>query len=244
MIRDAKYQAKLPFRARGHAELVDRVGGIFADIDERLEHRERVRVLELGCGFGTVLLELLERYGARAEVHGINREHNDGNIDIFRRNGLERGLIAPDAPLDHPMPAITYTDVAEGLPFADGHFDIIYSQVAWRYFGNKIGVLREVSRVLRDDGLAKLDAEELRPGIPSEYQRLIEIWDQGLLVPLGTYLARFGMAFVASVEGEFLPFVKSPDFGVDLELVQQIDLSRINARWDGIKCVYRLVPPT
>lgn len=244
MIRDAKYQAKLPYRARGHAELVDRVGGIFADIDERLEREERVRVLELGCGYGTVLLELLNRYGGRVEVHGINREHNDGNIDIFRRNGLERGLIAPDAPLDHPMPVVAYADVAQGLPYPADYFDVVYSQVAWRYFGNKVGVLREVSRVLCDDGIAKLDAEELRPGLPPEYQRLIEIWDQGLLLPFGAYLRRFGMAFAPSVEGEFLRFGKSPNFGHDLELVQEIDVSRIHARWDGIKCVYWLVRPS
>ena len=67
MIRDAKYRAKLPFRARGHAELVDRIGGIFAEIDARLAGRESVRVLELGCGYGTVLLELGQRYGPRVE---------------------------------------------------------------------------------------------------------------------------------------------------------------------------------
>jgi SAM-dependent methyltransferase len=240
MIREAKYRAKLPYRARGHAELMDRVGGIFADIDERLTRQDRVRVLELGCGYGTVMLEMGRRYGPRVEVHGINREHGDGNVDIFLRNGLERGLIAPGGHATHPMPAITYADVADGLPFADDSFDVVFSQVAWRYFGNKVGVLREISRVLREDGLAKIDAEELRPGLPTEYQRLVEIWDQGRLVPFGDYLRRFGMGFAPCVEGQYLPFAKSPAFGLDLERVVELDLSTIDPRWDGIKCVYRL----
>jgi len=240
MIRDAKYRAKLPFRARGHAELIDRVGGIFGDIDARLTTRDRVRVLELGCGYGTVLLELGARYGPRVELHGVNREHNDGNADIFRRNAIERGLIAPEAPFAAPVPEIAYVDVADGLPFADATFDIVYCQVAWRYFGNKIGVLREVSRVLRPDGLAKIDAEELRPGLPHEYQRLVEIWNEGRLVPFGDYLRRFGATLTACPEGEYLRFGKSPGFGEDLERVNEIDLNRIHAKWDGIKCIYRL----
>jgi len=240
MIRDAKYRAKLPFRARGHAELVDRIGGIFAEIDARLDRRERARVLELGCGYGTVLLELDHRYGPRVEVHGINREHRDGNTDIFRRNGLERGLIAPENATTHPLPTIAYVDVADGLPYADETFDVVFSQVAWRYFGNKIRVLREVSRILRDDGIAKIDAEELRPDLPAEYQRLVEIWHEGRLVTFHDYAARFGMQFVSSVEGEYLRFRKSPRFGDDLERVVELDLAKLNPKWNGVKCVYRI----
>jgi SAM-dependent methyltransferase len=241
MIRDAKYRAKLPFRGRGHAELVERVGGIFTEVDARLPGREHVRVLELGCGYGTVLLELGHRYGQRVEVHGINREHRDGNVDIFRRNGLERGLISPEDATTHPMPTIAYVDVADGLPYADGTFDVVFSQVAWRYFGNKIHVLREVSRVLRDDGIAKIDAEELRPDLPPEYQRLVEIWDEGRLMPFRDYAARFGMTFIASVEGEYLRFGKAARFGEDLEHVFQLDLAELNKAWNGVKCVYRFI---
>jgi len=240
MIRDEHFRAKLPFRARGHDQLVERVGGVFADIDDRLERNEVVRLLELGCGYGTVLLELQQRYGRRVEVSGINRECGDGDPDIFLRNGIERGLIAAGAGLAAKMPSIVYTDVAAGLPFADCSFDIVYSQVAWLYFAEKVAVLREVSRVLRDDGVAKIDADELHPGLPNEYQRLVEIWQDGRLVPFGDYLRRYGMAFIPASEGEYLRFGKSSHFGEDLQLVHQIDLGALYAHWDGIKCVYRV----
>ena len=241
-MQDSRYQAKLAFRARGHEDLVKRVGGIFAEIDERLRRQEVVRVLELGCGYGTTLLELRKRYGPRVALQGINRRQRNGDPEALLRNGIERGLIAPDAPLSAPLPAIAYLDVADGLPFEDKSFDLVYSQVAWLYFANKVAVIREVSRVLRDDGLAKIDADELCAELPAEYQRLVEIWHDGRLVPFGDYLRRFGMAFEPAQEGEYLRFGKSPRFGEDLRLVFQLDLGELYEHWNGIKCVYRLTP--
>ena len=49
------------------------------------------------------------------------------------------------------------------------------------------------------------------------------------------------MAFVESVEGEYLRFGKAPRFGDDLELVLQLDLAELHKGWNGVKCVYRRV---
>src|SRR4051794_7631998 len=106
MIRDAHYRAKLPFRGRGHAELVQRVGGVYGDIDERLGRGGTVRVLELGCGYGTALLDLWHRYGGRIELHGINRLPGDGDAATLLKNAVERGLVTPGVPLAHPLPTI------------------------------------------------------------------------------------------------------------------------------------------
>ncbi len=147
--------------------------------------------------------------GSRCTASTANMR--DGNADILSRNGLERGLIARRMPPDASAPDHhVWRRRRRACPSTTRSFDIVYSQVAWRYFGNKVGVLREVSRVLRDDGLAKIDAEELRPDLPPEYRRLVEIWDEGRLVPFGDYLRRFGMAFAPCVEGEYLRFGKAP----------------------------------
>ncbi len=241
-MQDARYVAKMPFRTRGHADLVLRVGGVITEIDDRLGGQDVVRVLELGCGFGTVLLELRQRYGARVELHGMNRRPRDGDAESLLRNGIERGLIEPAAPRDAPLPTIAFGDVADGLPFPDRSLDLVYSQVAWLYFGDKIGVLREVIRVLRDDGMAKIDADEIRSELPPEYQRLVEIWQDGRPVPLGEYLQRYGMGFESATEGEYLRIVKAPRFGEDLALAFQLDLGEICANWNGVKCVYRTDP--
>lgn len=241
MVRDEHYREKLRHRARGVRDLERLVGGIIAEIDERLAGQDVIRVLELGCGYGTALLELRARYGRRVELHGLNRAHADGNAEILLRNARERGLFggAPDA---GDLPSIAYGDAAAGLPFPNDRFDLVYSQVAWLYFGNKIGVVREVMRVMRHGGVAKIDADERHPALPLEYGRLVEIWHDGALVPFGEYLRRYGSELANAPEGEYLRLGKVHAFGADLEPVLEIDLSALHADWDGIKCVYRVRP--
>ncbi len=241
VLRDEHYREKLPHRARGLRDLERLVDGVLGDIEERLARQDFVRVLELGCGYGTALLELRARFGRRVELHGLNRLPEDGNADILARNAAERGLLG-GAHADAPWPAIAFGDVAAGLPYADATFDLVYSQVAWLYFGNKAGVIREVVRVLREGGLAKIDADEVRSGLPVEYRRLVEIWQDGRLVPFGDYLRRFGMALARAPEGEYLRVGKRPGFGDDLTRVLEIDLSTLHPHWDGIKCVYSCAP--
>ena len=69
-----------------------------------------------------------------------------------------------------------------------------------------------------------------------------KIWDDGKLLPFHRYLRQFNMELAPALEGKYLRFGKTPRFGTDLELILQIDLSRISPNWDGVKCVYRRVP--
>lgn len=235
---ESRYLGKLRHRGRGIGDLERRVGNVCAWIDERLARRDVVRILELGCGYGSALLDLRARYGSRVDLHGINRVPGDGDRALLLRNAAERGLRVDDSVPDQALPTLAYGDVATGLPFGDDAFDLVVSQVAWLYFGNKIGVLREVMRVLAPDGLARIDADEMYPGLPAEYARLVEIWQDGRLVPFGDYLRRFGMALVPAPEGEYLRFGKVVSFGDDLVPVLEIDVSTLHGHWDGVKCVY------
>jgi SAM-dependent methyltransferase len=240
MIRDSHFRAKQPFRARGVAELSARIGDVDGEIERRLASGRPVRVLELGCGYGTVLLEWRRRYGDRIALTGLNRETQDGDAAILRRNGLERGLV--DAGDEAPMPTLAFGDVARGLPFDDASFDLVVSQVAWLYFGRKAQVLREVARVLDRGGVARIDADEVHPRLPPEYARLVEIWRRGRIVPLGDYLARHGGAMRRADQGEYLELGKVDGLGDDLEPLHEVDLATIDPDWDGVKCVYRLRP--
>jgi SAM-dependent methyltransferase len=239
-VRDSHYRAKQAFRARGLVDLDRLVGGIEAEIDALLERREPVRILELGCGYGTALLELAARYGSRVELHGINRDAHDGDRAVLERNATERGLVTEGSRQSFAWPALHFGDVARGLPLADASIDLAYSQVAWRYFGNKLFVLQEVVRVLAAGGIAKIDADEIQHSLPPEYARLVEIWDAGRIVPFRAYLQRFGADLVPAPEGEYVRLGKCAGFAADVELVQELDVARLHADWDGVKCVYRL----
>ena len=225
------------------ADLETSVAGVIAEIDERLARKQVVRVLELGCGFGVALLDLYERYGQRVEAFGINRTPHDGGFDSMRLALREREHRRTNSAQPR-LPDVVYADVAGPLPFPDGSFDVVYSQVAWLYFSNKIGVLRETVRLLRADGVAKIDADEFRKDLPPEYARLVEIWENGRILPFGEYVRRYGGALqVAPDDGQYLRFGKQRSFGEDLERIVEIDVSGIHPEWDGVKCVYRLRPP-
>ena len=241
MLRDAHYRAKLAHRARGLHDLERHVGDVCGEIDARLARgRPVVRVLELGCGYGTALLELRARYGHRVELHGFNRVPDDGNTEIMLRNAVDHRIFGDATPAAADIPVLAYGDVAAGLPFDDGAFDLVVSPVPWLYFGRKIDVIREVIRVLRGDGLARIDADESRPGMPAEYARLVEIWDDDTVLPFGEYLARHGLSLAPAPDGHFLRIAKVAGFGSDVDPVLEIDLSALHAHWDGIKCVYRV----
>ena len=236
--REEVYRRKLAHRGRGLGDLEQHVGAVCAEIDARLARQDVVRILELGTGYGTTLLELRVRYGARVALQGVNRAPGDGNRDILLRNAADRALPIDDSTPERALPAIAYADVAAGLPFPDAAFDLVVSQVAWLYFRNKIHVLREVMRVLARDGLAKIDADEVHPKLPAEYARLVEIWHDGRLVTFGDYLRRHRLAFAPAPDGEYLHVEKRSAFGDDLALLFEIDTSRLYANFDGIKCVY------
>ncbi|HVE49298.1 MAG TPA: class I SAM-dependent methyltransferase [Casimicrobiaceae bacterium] len=241
MISDEYFQSKLAFRGRGLADLDRLIGGVGDTIDALSTTRNPVRILELGCGYGTALLELAARYGDRVTLTGVNRNRHDGNPEILIRNAVVHGLWSANETA-RKLPSLHYADVARGLPFADAAFDLVYSQVAWMYFGDKLAVLRHVMRVLAPDGIAKIDVDELRPGLPNEYRRLVEIWEKGKLVPFGDYVRRYGVDLLPAREGQYLRFGPVRDFASDVELVLEIDASTIHADWDGIKCVYRVTP--
>jgi SAM-dependent methyltransferase len=233
---EARYRRKQGHRGRGLADLHERVGDVSAEIEARLAARPTVRVLELGCGYANALLDLVARYGEGVETYGLNLRREDGQAEILRREAKARNIDVDVAGL----PSLLHGDVAHGVPLADASVDVVVSQVAWRYFRNKVGVLREVIRVLRPDGVGMIDADEFDAKLPPEYGRLVEIWDAGELLAFERYAAAFGMAFVPTPRGRALRLVKNASFGADLVPRVEIDANAIDERWDGIKCVYAL----
>src|SRR6195256_6995666 len=98
------------------------------------------RLLEVGCGMGTDLLQFA-RGGAK--VTGIDLTPR--SIQISRQHLEVYGEGGDFAISD-----------GENLPFADESFDVVYSNGVLHHTPDTAGAVREVHRVLRPGGLARV----------------------------------------------------------------------------------------
>lgn len=100
------------------------------------------RVLEIGCGTGTVTLMAAGRVGETGEAAGI-----DPSPEMLAR---ARAKLAAA-----PLPQAAFLEGSgDALPFPDGHFDavILFLVIHEMAHPDRIDTLREVLRVLRPGG--------------------------------------------------------------------------------------------
>src|SRR5262245_27635528 len=119
--------AKLAHRGRELLKLEQRVGPVCRQIEQRLidAKTEKIRLLEIGCGYGVALMELRRRFADRIELTRTNRERLHGDMDAMLTAASLRNI--SDSPDLHSVafPTIVYGDAADGLPFDDCSFDIV-----------------------------------------------------------------------------------------------------------------------
>jgi ubiquinone/menaquinone biosynthesis C-methylase UbiE len=94
-------------------------------------------VLDVGCGTGFPLIELAERLGSRAHVHGIDPW----------AGGLKR---AAEKITGRSTPNVTlHEGSATAMPFADASFDLIVSNLGVNNFDDRAAAIRECRRVAK-----------------------------------------------------------------------------------------------
>lgn len=98
------------------------------------------RLLEVGCGIGTDLLQFA-RAGARVTAVDLTPR----SIEITRRHLALHGQRGHLAIAD-----------CERLPFADGSFDVVYCHGVLHHTPDTAGAVREIHRVLRAGGQARV----------------------------------------------------------------------------------------
>lgn len=98
------------------------------------------KLLEVGCGMGTDLLQFAR---GGAQVTGIDLTPR--SLEISRRHLLLYGASGDFANAD-----------CERLPFADESFDVVYSNGVLHHTPDTAGAVREIHRVLRPGGLARV----------------------------------------------------------------------------------------
>ncbi len=98
------------------------------------------RLLEVGCGMGTDLLQFAR---GGASVTGVDL--TPLSIQISQQHFAVYGMRSDFAISD-----------AEHLPFADESFDVVYSNGVLHHTPDTAGAVREIHRVLRPGGLARV----------------------------------------------------------------------------------------
>tara|TARA_Y100000034_G_C6820967_1_gene369725 strand:- start:18 stop:809 length:792 start_codon:yes stop_codon:yes gene_type:complete len=165
-------------------------------IRQRLESQKVVRVLEFGFGDGKCLLDLRTMFPDKnIELYGINKKK--GRI-ISQRKEFKTVASKFGLPIPKPnlLPKPYFYDAGNGLKFGSNYFDVIISQVAFHYVGDKAKLLEEFWRVLKPQGKTFVEIDSYKPYYPDfmqinkETPRFV-IYDGKKLVKLNNHLNKF-----------------------------------------------------
>ena len=111
---------------------------------QHLPLRPGLTVLDVGCGTGFPLLELAERLGSSSTVYGIDPW--GGALDRAREKARRWGA----------RNVRFRRGDAASMPFGDGTFDLVVSNLGINNFDNPQKVLQECRRVLKRGGTLAL----------------------------------------------------------------------------------------
>lgn len=252
------------YKTRGLDELRRRVGEITREIESRMGRKRPVRILEVGCGYGVALLELGQRYGRQIELHGINQLPEHGDRELMKMMAVHRGLYSQEEIQTLALPEMHYFDVCAPWPLPSDSFDIIYSQVAFLWFADKIKTLEEINRVLSADGIARIDAGMKRREMSPDYPQSIVILEGERKIPFWNYIQNFGniqMKMPAQSQTQrlwewlnrqigrdvrstkkrhYLELKKAPQLDFNLEFVSSRLFSESGSNRAGCQSVYRV----
>lgn len=98
------------------------------------------RVLDVGCGTGTLAIEALRRE-PRVEMTGL-----DGDPVVLSRARAKAGAAGADVRFDQAL--------SDRMPYADASFDVVLSSLFFHHLVREVKerTIREIARVLRPGG--------------------------------------------------------------------------------------------
>lgn len=150
-------------------EGVLRVAGLPSLVEQvaALSGRGRpVKVLEIGCGEGRLLLELLARVQGPVELHGVNHPSWPVAAEgrALRETNERYRVLAPDELKRRGMPRLHLADAQDLSAFPVKDFDLVVSQVVLPHVLRKDRVLEQSARLLAPGGtfLHELDHRDGR----------------------------------------------------------------------------------
>jgi arsenite methyltransferase len=143
-------------------------------VAEALDARPGERILDVGCGPGFYVAEVLDRVGSEGSVVGVDA--SDQMLAVAAKRTEGRGNVA------------FHRSDATALPVEDADFDAALSVQVLEYVEDVGAALREIARVLRPGGRVVLwDVDwttiSWRSADPARMDRILRAWDAHLADP-------------------------------------------------------------
>jgi ubiquinone/menaquinone biosynthesis C-methylase UbiE len=107
-----------------------------------------MQVADIGCGDGIMALGLV-RLARPARLVGFDL--NPCDLDILLERAGRHGV-----PSDHPSELEFRQSKPTALPAGDDEFDVVYTWSAFEHVVDPAGLMREIARVLKPDGVLML----------------------------------------------------------------------------------------
>jgi SAM-dependent methyltransferase len=261
MILGVKIHKHRKARSHGLDELIFRTRDITREIELRLNQGQRVRILDVGSGYGLALLELRQRYGDQVELAGITLPHKHDAIAMMKSIAVSNGIFSKEEIQQVALPIQYHFDVCAPWPLPDDSYDLVFSQRAFLWFEDKVKCLEEINRVLAPGGLALLDLNLRATRQPREQTIVLQTEPGGitfrdyikqfdslhLVTPRRTMfsrLRRWTLRLAGRSGGNrarsYLEMVKAQQFDLGLEFVGSHRFSVIAPPRKGVQSIYRL----
>ena len=223
-----------------------RLGHVDAVISDLIDARGVVDILEIGCGFGLPMLELKRKFGDKVNLTGINRDAKFNDPRRALVEGVKKRCFWPweiyTYEKKYGFPTYVNCDAGAGLPFPGRSFDFIYSIATTFFVPDKLNLLSEANRVLKDDSTARIHfvlraSEACAPSqLPdAQFDNLCEIASAtGDLLDTRRFLeGHSGISFQKSPCGdaEFLELKKSRALAFQARFLDGVFLTEINPAW-------------
>lgn len=231
-------------RRRGIKEASERIGDYVKDIQNLIDKKGKIKILEVGAGYGRSLLELKKEFGNKIETHGINLEPR-WNLDLIKKFGLHHKIFSK-SDITKNLPKLYILDAGKKLPFKNEIFDFIYSVSSIQYIHDKALFLEEINRIMKKDGTARLhDAFKKKENYPVELKNLFDIWMNGKRVEVKDYILNVkkfkNIQFKKTKQNSmgYLLMKKEKNFKLDLKYVSSFDLHQLGENLWGTKVIYK-----
>jgi len=223
-------------RAQGLEGAKGRIGDISKQIEEILKKKKKIKILEIGAGFGRALLELKRNFKDKVEVFGTNFE-SEWNQKLTKEYALDQQFSNNEIPKIYSR-----IDAGKKLQFKNNSFDFVFCQATMQYISDRALFIEEVNGILTKQGIVVLELQEYRSDHPKEYENLIEIWNDGKRIDFLKYLKKFKNIQVKKSKGRdwhYLILKKTSNLRLGLKLVHVIELENdIYSGWWGKKLIY------